>query len=372
MRQDKGRGVVIIDKSKYTTKCLELLQTNNFSKLKHDPTKSFENKTQRTLRKLKTRLSTQQYYQLYPTGSFPGKFCGNEKLHKLPINGTIHNLPIRSAVSNIGTASYHLAKYLAKVLSPLAYSEYTIRSTIDLMNKVKNERIPQGFSMVSFDVKSLFTSVPLEKTIDIALERIYLRKEIATILTKNEMKNLLILCTKNVHFTFNNDIYIQNDGVAMRSPIGPILAGIFMVELKNTLVPKLKQHIKTWRRYVDDTFVYVKNGSIEYVLLVLESFHPNIKFTYEKEVNNTLPFLDVLFIRNSDHIHTTVYRKETNNDLYLHWHAFTPISWKRGTIRTLVNTAYIICSDNNYLQQELKHLERVFHIQNGYPLWIIK
>ena len=46
---------------------------------------------------------------------------------------------------------------------------------------------------------------------------------------------------------------------------------------------------------------------------MLETFHPNIKFTYEKEVNNTLPFLDVLFIRNSDHIHTTVYKKETNN-----------------------------------------------------------
>ena len=116
----------------------------------------------------------------------------------------------------------------------------------------------------------------------------------------------------------------------------------------------------------------MKNGSIEYVLLAPESIHPNIKFTYEKEVNNTLPFLDVLFIRNSDHIHTTVYRKETNNDLYLHWHAFIPISLKRGTIRTLVNRAYIICSDNNYLQQELKHLERVFHTLNCYPLWIIK
>ena len=82
----------------------------------------------------------------------------------------------------------------------------------------------------------------------------------------------------------------------MGSPLGPILAGIFMVELENTLVPKLKQHIKNWRHYVDVTFIYVKNGSIEYVLSMLESFHPNIKFTYEKEVNNTLPFLDVLFI----------------------------------------------------------------------------
>ena len=56
---------------------------------------------------------------------------------------------------------------------------------------------------------------------------------------------------------------------------------------------------------------------------MLESFHPNIKFTYEKEVNNTLPFLDALYIRNSDDIHRTVYRKETNNDLYLQWLVYT-------------------------------------------------
>ena len=82
------------------------------------------------------------------------------------------------------------------------------------MNKVKNEGIPQGFSMVLFDIKSLFTTVPLEKSTDITLARIYHQKEIETILTKNEMKNLLLLSTKNVHFTFSNDIYIQNDGVA--------------------------------------------------------------------------------------------------------------------------------------------------------------
>ena len=55
---------------------------------------------------------------MYPTASFPGKIYGTSKLHKLPINGTVHNLPIWPIVSNIGTASYHLAKYLAKVLLP--------------------------------------------------------------------------------------------------------------------------------------------------------------------------------------------------------------------------------------------------------------
>ena len=64
MRQDKGRDVVTIDQSNYRAKCLELLQTNKFSKLKHDPRKSFKKKIQRILRKMKTRLSTQQYFQL--------------------------------------------------------------------------------------------------------------------------------------------------------------------------------------------------------------------------------------------------------------------------------------------------------------------
>ena len=111
MKQDKGRGVVVMYRSKYHEKCLSILQTEQFTKLRHDPTKSIENKIQRELRKLKTRLTIQEYHQLYPTGSNPGRFYGTAKLHKLPPNGTIEDLPIRPILSNIGTASYRLAKW---------------------------------------------------------------------------------------------------------------------------------------------------------------------------------------------------------------------------------------------------------------------
>ena len=101
------------------------------------------------------------------------------------------------------------------------------------------------------------------------------------------MKKLRTICTKNVHFSFNNDISINIDGVAMGSPLGPVMANIFMVELKSVLVPKLNDHVKNyWIRFVDDTFVYVKRGLIEYALSVLNLFHDNIKFTYEQENNN--------------------------------------------------------------------------------------
>ena len=86
------------------------------------------------------------------------------------------------------------------------------------------------------------------------------------------MKKLLTLCTKNVHFSFNNETDIQIDGVTSV----PVIANIFMVELETTLVPKLEDHVQKWRCFVDDTFAYVNIGSVEYVLPVLNSFHKNI------------------------------------------------------------------------------------------------
>lgn len=112
--------------------------------------------------------------------------------------------------------------------------------------------------MVSFDVTSLFTNVRLQYTIDVILRKIYDEKLINTNIPKKEMKALLLLCTKNVHFTFNGETYQQIDGVAMGSPLGPVIAGIFMVELENTLVPTLSDSLLFWKRYVDDTLCFVK------------------------------------------------------------------------------------------------------------------
>ena len=100
-------------------------------------------------------------------------------------------------------------------MSPLIRSRYTVNSTVVLIMKVKNEKVPQNCNMVSFEVKFLFTSVSLGYTIDIIIKRIFEDHEITTIFTKSERKKLLTLCTKNVHFSFNNEIYVQIDGVAM-------------------------------------------------------------------------------------------------------------------------------------------------------------
>ena len=240
----KGRGVVIMNRDKYHKKCLELLDMEQFQKLNHDPTKTTERKVQNTLRKIKWKLSINEYKRIYPTGSSPGKLYGTvRKIRKLSDGDSVEKLPIRPIISNLNTATYHLAKYLAKLLSPLSTSEYTVSSSKEFMTTIKNVQVPSGFHMVSFDVKSLFTNVPLEYTIGLVLERIYNKGELVTNITRSEMKEMLLLCTKNVHFSYNHDIYIQRDGVAMGSPLGPVLAGIFMMNLERSLVPKLNVYI---------------------------------------------------------------------------------------------------------------------------------
>ena len=83
--------------------------------------------------------------------------------------------------------------------------------------------------MVSFDVKSLFMNVPLDQTINIILKTIYDNAELQTNITRSELKDMLLLCTKEVHFMFNGKIYIQADSVAMGSLLGPVPA--FRIEL---------------------------------------------------------------------------------------------------------------------------------------------
>ena len=100
-----------MDRTRYTTKCLELLQTNQLIKFNHDPIESIEGKIQHIFRKLNNRLSSKKYYQLYLTGSCPGKFYSTAKIHKLTANGFIDNLCLRPIISNIGIASYRLAEY---------------------------------------------------------------------------------------------------------------------------------------------------------------------------------------------------------------------------------------------------------------------
>ena len=92
------------------------------STLDCDPTKSFQSKVQRNLLKMKKAFSKDVYKKLYPSASQPGLFFGLAKVHKLKGNNcNVSELPLRPVISNIGTATYQVAKYLSQILLLTSY-----------------------------------------------------------------------------------------------------------------------------------------------------------------------------------------------------------------------------------------------------------
>ena len=153
IKQDKGRGIVILGRNHYTEKCLSIVESKLFRKLEKDSTKTLESKVRRTLRKIKNVLSEDDYKKLYHTGSRPGLFYGTAKVHKLQSNQGLNELTVRPMLSNIGTATCETAKYLNNLLSPLRKSQHTVLNSKEFVEKIKVEIIPIGYKMISFDVK---------------------------------------------------------------------------------------------------------------------------------------------------------------------------------------------------------------------------
>ena len=80
-----------------------------------------------------------------------------------------------------------------------------------------------------------------------------------------------------MHFTLDDKVNQQTDGVCMGSPLGPVLglANVFMVYLEETIAPEFETIMPTWRRYVDDTFTLVERGKLDDIISRLNTFHPN-------------------------------------------------------------------------------------------------
>jgi hypothetical protein len=131
--------------------------------------------------------------------------------------------------------------------------------------------------------------------------------------------------------------------------------------------------VKLWLRYVDDTFVVINNkNQAEKILEFLNSCHPTIKFTMEKEAKNEINFLDVKIKRELDGTtSTSTYRKSTFTGVMLNWNSLTSIKYKKGLIGCLLDRSFKICSNNQQKIIEMEELRDLL-IKNNYPQQIIQ
>ena len=148
---------------------------------------------------------------------------------------------------------------------------------------------------------------------------------------EGDLIELLTISTKDQLFQFNGDLYEQIDGVAMGSPLGPLMANTFMCSIEEKLAHKNKLP-NFYRRYIDDTFALVPDlTAATNFLSILNDAHPAIQFTMETAVNNSLPFVGMVITKTDNHLKTSVYRKKTNKGLLLHYPSHVDNRYNRIT-----------------------------------------
>jgi hypothetical protein len=305
--------------------------------------------------------------KLYPTTDQPPRFYGLPKVHKT-------NMPMRPIVSSIGTISYECARYLSTVLSPLVgQSVHHVKNSKEFSEEIRSYSLDEDEELRSFDVSALFTSVPVEKALEVVKER--LTSDISlpnrTTLNPDEITRLLGLCLRCTYFTFQGEFYLQIHGAAMGSPVSPIICNLYMEEFERKTLASALHPPRLWKRYVDDTAVIQKREHATEFQQHLNSVDKCIQWTTEGEsmvnAERSLPFLDTLILVNSDgSLRTRIYRKDTHTDQYLNFCSNHPMEHKAGVVRTLNHRAESVVSDASEKESEKKHLEKVLGF-NGYP-----
>ncbi|XP_068697177.1 uncharacterized protein [Montipora foliosa] len=222
--------------------------------------------------------------------------------------------------------------------------------------------------MVSFDVVSLFTSIPTILALQLTKNRLEADPTISerTNMSVNNVMNLLEFVLDNNYFIVDGTLYKQILGCPMGSPVSAILGNLVMEHVEERALIAAPHPPKWWYRYVDDSHVCITREHLTEFHSHLNSINQHIKFTVEEEKDGFMT------TRNPDGtIKTSVYRKATHTDKYLQFNSHHPSQHKRSVARTLLDRAKNIPSTDADKLSEVQHVVDALKI-NGYTNQFIK
>ncbi|XP_071053515.1 uncharacterized protein [Onthophagus taurus] len=337
---DKGNATVVMDRKEYDDKMMNLLDPA-YRKIKKDLTDKIVRKMKELIKT--TGIPAEQQKGVFVQAPIPPRIYGLPKIHK-------PDVPLRPIVK------------IAKILSPFTgNTESYVRDSTHFVESVKGVKLDAGDMLVSFDVESLFTRVPVKDAVE------GLRRKLIPEGLPEYVPDLVEYCLSSTYFSWKGEFYEQFEEAAMGSPLSPVIANFYMELFEEDALKKSQWKPKLWLRYVDDTFVIWQHGQkrLQEFLDHLNSQHPMIKFTMETETAKKLPFLDVLVTRTTNgDIELGVYRKKTHTNRYLQACSHHHPQQKRSVIRTLFQRAARLCEGEN-LKKEQHFLRGVLQ-KNGY------
>jgi hypothetical protein len=333
---DKGKATVLMEVTEYEEKISEMLaDERTYELLPSDPTSRYKRQLVAILSRLKkdNKINNYQYNLLFPTAENVPRIYGTSKIHK-PGN------KVRPIVDCTGTIGYQTSRALADILSPLVGgTDSHVKNSKHLSESLAEVMIEEDEIFNSHDVVSLFTNTPIVESLNVIKERLQQDNTLKerTLLTVDDIIELLRFILTTTYFSFRDKIYKQKFGAAMGSPVSPVVANLYMEFLEQQAIATAPMECKPrlWKRYVDDILEIIQADQVDNLTTHLNQTDPtdSIKFTYEKEHEGTIPFLDTLIVRKPDGtVKLLVYRKATHTDQYLNFTSHHPIHHKLGVV----------------------------------------
>ena len=199
---------------------------------RRNPVFSTANLLQRKLGDLKKsgNLVEKEYFKIKPNDPVPAAFYGLPKVHKVQLtvkddHYTLASpstpIPLRPINRSLRSPTYHVSKYLADLLSPLRSDHgYTIKNSKKFADFVQTQTVRPDEENVSFDIVSLFTSIPVDLALNVIqckLESNHTWKD-KTKLTKNQIGELTKSVLHNSFFSYEGTLYHQISAVLWAHP----------------------------------------------------------------------------------------------------------------------------------------------------------
>lgn len=365
-KADKGQTLIIIPKTDYNNKVLDFIKANNITEIDSDPTNKFNTKLKYTLnnncKNLFNKSETRALKMMDPNAP---SFTGLPKLHK-------DNIPVRPLVNFTSAPSYRLSKKLDQILRTHIKLEnnHSLKNSIEFVNLTESLNINSHQTMASFDIVNLYTNVPIEETLRITKDNLLQNSSLST-QAIDELINILKITLKQNYFIFDGKYYMQNNGLAMGSPLSSILSEIYLNDMENTYIlsehNKYANKILFYKRYVDDTFVIFNGNSRQLNLMknIFNKINNNLQFTLETEIDNKLNFLDLTIEKIDGKLAFNIYRKPTATNHTIHQTSYHPMNHKLAAYNTMIHRMLSIPLSPDCYNSELNTIKYIA-TANGY------
>lgn len=361
-RSDKGKHAVVILKDTYIEKMNRLVDTtDDYIPIPNTNPDEVEGIVNNFVKKLITSgtIAMEDKHKYSDNCTIPSQIYGLIKVHK-------KDYPVRPIVSSCGSSGFKLANFFTDILTD-TFNEmgHHVKNTPHVIEKTKDVSLDINDILISFDVVSMFTNIPIDHMITLIRKK---EQEITTtyhIDFETFTEILLYLLRDSATFNWDNKTYRQKDSLAMGSPLSPILAKILMNDILNTILPTLPSQPKTLALYVDDSFWVVNRNHVDFISEALNSYHPRINFTCEIEKDRKISFLNLMIYRTDEELITNWYMKPYASMRLLNYESHHEKPCIMETAKAYIHNVLTI-SHGSFFQQNKELLIEILR-KNSFP-----